>query len=55
MPKTIYELELSPDEHIDFLQFRFNEEGIFEVLLKTSLGRMLAMDEAENEDLSDCE
>lgn len=54
MPKTSYELDLSPNEHIDFLQFRFNEEGIHEVVLKTNMDRMLMMDEAEHEDL-DCE
>ncbi|TNV76362.1 hypothetical protein FGO68_gene6686 [Halteria grandinella] len=51
MPKTSYELTLSPSEHIDFMQYRFNDEGIYEVVLKTSEGRMLMMDEAEHEDL----
>ena len=51
MPKTSYELDLGSNEHIDFLQFRYNDEGIHEVLLKTSAGRMLLMDEAEHENL----
>jgi hypothetical protein len=55
MPKTSYELQLAPQEHIDFMQYRFNEEGIYEVVLKTSEGRMLMMDEREHEDLDECE
>jgi hypothetical protein len=51
MPKSSYELDLGPNEHIDFLQFRYNEDGIYEVTLKTNLGRMLMMDEEEHENL----
>ena len=45
MPKTSYELRLSANEHIDFLQFMFDNEGIHEVVFKTNLGRALMMDE----------
>lgn len=45
MPKTSYELTIAPNEHIEFMQYRFSDEGIYEVVLKTSEGRMLMMDE----------
>ena len=51
MPKTSYELELATTEHIEFIQFRFSDEGIHELLIKTNLNRMLMMDEAEHENL----
>jgi Zn/Cd-binding protein ZinT len=54
MPKTSYELELATNEHIEFIQFRFSEDGIHELLIKTNLNRMLMMDEAEHENL-ECE
>lgn len=53
MPKTSYELTISPNEHIEFMQYRFNDEGINEVVLKTTEGRMLMMDEAEHEENDD--
>lgn len=49
MPKTSYELELASNEHIDFMQYMYNKEGIHEVVFKTNLGRMLMMDEEESE------
>ncbi len=51
MPKTSYELELATTEHIEFIQFRFSDEGIHELMIKTNLNRMLMMDEAEHENL----
>ena len=54
MAKSSYELILGPKEHIDFVQFRRGEEGIYEMMLKTSEGRMLMMDEPEHDDL-ECE
>ena len=53
MPKSSYELELAQDEHIEFVQFRFTDEGIHEITLKTNLNRMLMMDEPDQENL-DC-
>jgi hypothetical protein len=48
MPKTSYELRLSANEHIDFLQFMYDDEGIHDVVFKTNLGRALIMDEDED-------
>ena len=36
MPKTSYELDLAEDEHIEFVQFQFTEEGIREIMMKTN-------------------
>jgi Zn/Cd-binding protein ZinT len=47
MPKASYELELAQDEHIEFVQFRFTDEGIHEIMIKTNLNRMLMMDEPD--------
>lgn len=54
MAKSSYELNLGPKEHIEFVQFRKGEEGIYEIMLKTNEGRMLMMDEPEHDDL-ECE
>ena len=45
-PKTGYELELQSDEHIEFMQIHYDEEGVHEILVKSNLGHMLVMDES---------
>ena len=44
-PKTSYELEIQKDEHIEFMQIHYDDDGVREILLKTNLGHMLVMDE----------
>lgn len=47
MPDTSYELELSKDEHINYISFHFVEEGIIDLIIKTSHNNMLVMEEDE--------
>ncbi len=51
MPKSSYELELAQNENIEFIQFRYTDEGIHEIMIKTNLNRMLMMDEPELENV----
>jgi hypothetical protein len=51
MPKASYELELAQNEQIEFVQFRYTDEGIHEIMMKTNLNRMLMMDEPELENI----
>lgn len=51
MPKSSYELELAQNENIEFIQFRYTDEGIHEIMIKTNLNRMLMMDEPELENI----
>ena len=44
-PKTSYELELESDEHLEYMQIQYDEDGIHEILVKSNLGHMLVMDE----------
>lgn len=44
-PQTSYAIELKHDEHVEFMQFQFNDKGIHDVMMKTNQGNMLMMDE----------
>ncbi len=47
LPDTSYELEIAKDEHIEFISFHFDEEGIRDLIIKTSHNNMLVMEEDE--------
>lgn len=54
MPSTSYELDMGENEHIEFIQFQYTTEGVREIMIKTSEGNMLVMDEETGNDGGDC-
>ena len=53
--ESAYTLELAHDEHVEFVKFYFNDKGITDLMMKTSQGNMLMLEEdnSEGEDKHD--